>query len=236
MLSADWSLHITDEFLFKPWRLIILCNLLPGFVGTLMLIPFPESPKFLLSQGNQAGAVKAIDWIAKVNRGIDLRTFLNITGPLHIRSEDDDEESDVKDQDSPHGILSHLVYLCKATAALFRRPYGLKFTVAVLAMCGLFFSSNGMQIWYPEIVNRLSMDGGQMEEEGGNTVCVVLSRSFQMEKQQQMNNGTIMLHDTNSSHLNATTTTTMLSGGMEQVGKCVEMNTIIVIIVIIVTN
>lgn len=147
-----------------------------------MLLPFPESPKFLLSRGDQEAAVKAIEWIAKVNCGSDLKSLLNISSKLIVTSEEE-QNGEVRDheqeENKQRGVFSHLVSLWKDTVALFRRPYGVKFSLAVLAMCGLFFSSNGMQIWYPEIVNRLSAETNtNLSSE--STVCSTITRSFQV--------------------------------------------------------
>lgn len=147
-----------------------------------MLLPFPESPKFLLSRGDQEAAVKAIEWIAKVNCGSDLKSLLNISSKLIVTSEED-QNGEVRDREQEEnkqrGVFSHLVFLWRDTVALFRRPYGVKFSLAVLAMCGLFFSSNGMQIWYPEIVNRLSAEtNANLSSE--STVCSTITRSFQV--------------------------------------------------------
>ncbi|KAM7356633.1 synaptic vesicle glycoprotein 2A-like [Cochliomyia hominivorax] len=83
VLSSNWSLQITEAFLFKPWRLIILFCMLPGLVGGLVLISFPESPKLLLAHGKHKEALKALYWISKFNTGKKLDSILETSRDFH---------------------------------------------------------------------------------------------------------------------------------------------------------
>lgn len=75
ILSMDWSVSITDGFSLRPWRLLTICYLLPGVVGTLMLWSLPESPKILMSLHKTEEAFAAVDWIAVTNSGKHLHEF-----------------------------------------------------------------------------------------------------------------------------------------------------------------
>uniref|UniRef100_A0A1A9V156 Major facilitator superfamily (MFS) profile domain-containing protein n=1 Tax=Glossina austeni TaxID=7395 RepID=A0A1A9V156_GLOAU len=181
VLSFDWSLPITSSFSFRPWRLILLFNLLPGFLGILMMLPFPESPKFLLAQQKHEQAVAAINWISKFNRNIDVNSLLKIT-ELRMKTE---ELSESLQLITGRNICSILKNVWKATVPLFQKPYGGNFSLAVVALFGLFFASNGMQIWYPEIVNR-SAHGSETGQSA--TVCTILDESFERDHLRIVNN------------------------------------------------
>uniref|UniRef100_A0A1B0B2M2 Major facilitator superfamily (MFS) profile domain-containing protein n=1 Tax=Glossina palpalis gambiensis TaxID=67801 RepID=A0A1B0B2M2_9MUSC len=75
VLSMDWSFAITETFQFRPWRLLIVFNALPGFIAVLVMFALPESPKILMSMGKQKEAFEAVNKIAKMNTGRTLEDF-----------------------------------------------------------------------------------------------------------------------------------------------------------------
>ncbi|XP_067618387.1 synaptic vesicle glycoprotein 2A-like [Eurosta solidaginis] len=170
VLSSEWSLHITDSYIFRPWRLIILLNLLPGLVGALMLYALPESPKLLLAHEKDYEAVSALQWICKFNRGQSLATVFDEANfklkPEQIATEDL--------RSSGGGIWGILVTIWRATVPLFHKPHRKNFLLSVVALFCLFLSSAGMQIWYPEIVNRSSGENST----NSSSVCEILEASF----------------------------------------------------------
>ncbi|XP_001359096.4 synaptic vesicle glycoprotein 2B-like [Drosophila pseudoobscura] len=163
VLSANWSISIGD-FVFRPWRLIMLISLLPGLIGGLILLRFPESPKLLLSQNKINEAIQAVAWICQFNRGKPIQDLLNCDDFM-LKSEVNSEENSM--DNIPSCILSKIA---RATVPLFHKPHGFYFIISNLAVFGMFFSSNGMQFWFPEIVNRSSEAFND-----SSTVCEILS-------------------------------------------------------------
>ncbi|XP_070853024.1 synaptic vesicle 2-related protein isoform X3 [Drosophila suzukii] len=55
----------------KPsgWRILLLCNQLPGVIGIIILIFLPESPKYYLSVGEQEKAMKVMERVCRMNKG-----------------------------------------------------------------------------------------------------------------------------------------------------------------------
>ncbi|TMW47207.1 hypothetical protein DOY81_007713 [Sarcophaga bullata] len=174
LLSTDWAFHITDGFVFKPWRLIIFFCLLPGLIGCLILLSYPESPKLLLALGKQTEAVKAVDFIAKFNRGVSLETLLKCS---HITITSG-ELADASQLEIGKGCAV-LATIWKTTAPMFHKPHGVNVILAVLSLFGLMFASNGMQIWFPEIVNR-SIAGSRPGI--SSTVCELIDESYRKER------------------------------------------------------
>lgn len=50
ILPQTWSLPIADELQFRPWRILILLNTIPGFLAAVCLLFLPESGKFYMAQ------------------------------------------------------------------------------------------------------------------------------------------------------------------------------------------
>uniref|UniRef100_B3P6P8 GG11375 n=1 Tax=Drosophila erecta TaxID=7220 RepID=B3P6P8_DROER len=166
VLSSNWALTIGD-FVFRPWRLLLLVSLLPGFIGGLVLLYYPESPMFLLSQEKNTDAIEAVAWISKFNRGKSIQQILNCE-EFTLKSADPVGEN-LLGESQGCGILSKI---CRATIPLFHKPHRFNVILCNLALFGIFFSTNGIQLWFPEIVNRSSG-----AERNSSTVCEILSES-----------------------------------------------------------
>lgn len=75
VLSMNWSFEITHSFVFRPWRLLTVFNLLPGVIAVIILLYLPDSPKILMSMRKYDEAYEAVNWIAKTNTGRSLQDF-----------------------------------------------------------------------------------------------------------------------------------------------------------------
>ncbi|XP_005183642.1 synaptic vesicle glycoprotein 2A isoform X2 [Musca domestica] len=178
VLSADWSWEISSSLTFRPWRLIILLSMLPGFIAALMLVVFPESPLFLMAQGRHDEAVKALNYVSRLNTGMDLEMVLK-TPNVILKPEEISDAALV----SGAGGCSFISNIWKATLPLFHKPHGLNVILAVSAMFGMLFSSNGMQIWFPEIVNRSAGD----DQNVSSTICEKLEDSYARDRMSALN-------------------------------------------------
>ncbi|XP_030243595.1 synaptic vesicle glycoprotein 2C [Drosophila navojoa] len=180
VLSYDWSIPIIGDFVFRPWRLLMLLTLLPGVIGGLVLLYYPESPKYLLSQDKEDQAINAVDWISKFNRGLPITQVL-ICNELRLKPEIQTEENILSNSKGWHMITD----IARATKPLFHKPHGFNFVLCNVAVFCMFFSSNGIQLWFPEIVNRSSNEGNQ-----SSTVCEILSSPTQ-DQMKSMNSTNI---------------------------------------------
>uniref|UniRef100_A0A6P4EQR5 Synaptic vesicle glycoprotein 2B n=1 Tax=Drosophila rhopaloa TaxID=1041015 RepID=A0A6P4EQR5_DRORH len=168
ILSMDWSVNVTEDFSFRPWRLLTICYLLPGVIGTLMLWTLPESPKILMSLHKNEEAFAAVDWIAVTNSGKHLHEFK--VHKLKTEANSDGENILLISKSA----FTTIKKMWKETLPLLKRPHLVNFVISCTIMCGLFFSSSGMGLWYPEIQNRL----GSNAADDSMTVCEVIDASI----------------------------------------------------------
>ncbi|XP_034112880.1 synaptic vesicle glycoprotein 2B [Drosophila albomicans] len=168
VMTMDWRLEITDNFAFRPWRLLTVFYLMPGVLGTLLLLKLPESPKILISMGKTEEAFVAINWIALKNSGKELRELKVEKLKIDVIPE---RENGICVSNSASIVLKKM---WQDTAPLLKKPHLLNFSISCTVMCGLFFSSSGMGLWYPEILNRL----GSTIVEDITTVCQVIDASI----------------------------------------------------------
>ncbi|XP_044314176.1 putative transporter SVOPL isoform X2 [Drosophila rhopaloa] len=54
------------------WRILLICNQIPGILGLISLIFLPESPKYCLSTGNPEKAMNIMEKVCRLNKGKDV--------------------------------------------------------------------------------------------------------------------------------------------------------------------
>ncbi|XP_037885412.1 synaptic vesicle glycoprotein 2B-like [Glossina fuscipes] len=151
VLSMDWSFAITETFQFRPWRLLIVFNALPGFIAVLVMFALPESPKILMSMGKQKEAFEAVNKIAKMNTGRTLEDFKVYSLCQETLS---DNDKILLTSKSASEVVKRM---WQDALPLFKKPHVFNFLICCIIMCGVFLINSGMGLWYPEIQNRLGM-------------------------------------------------------------------------------
>lgn len=155
VINQSWTLDIPYlDVVYKPWRLFLVVCGLPSLLCSLALIPMPESPKFVLSQGKQAETIRILQRIHRYNRPSE--------EPLQIASIIEEVESVERRELNAQcrqesGAVMHVVKsMWLQTAPLFRSPHMKRTFIACTMQFGIYVTSNGMYMWFPEILNRAS--------------------------------------------------------------------------------
>ncbi|CAD6995138.1 unnamed protein product [Ceratitis capitata] len=177
VLSMDWSISITESYAFRPWRLLTFFNLLPGLIAAAALFVLPESPKLLLSLHKKEEALASVNWICKRNTGKDLDQF----GVKEIKVERL-VESEIT-VSSSKSCFSTMKQIWQETRPLLQRPYVLNFSICCIIMCGLFFSSSGMGLWFTEIQNRVSLN----TNENQLSICEIIDATLTLNDKGNFN-------------------------------------------------
>ncbi|XP_055389996.1 synaptic vesicle glycoprotein 2A-like [Condylostylus longicornis] len=153
ILNYEWSFHIDLLGIdYKPWRLLIVVLGLPGLLSALCLYQLPESPKFVLSIGKEEESLNILKNIFAINTGKDKDEFSIITiAP--------DLESTIQRQNIPNLKSNPLTFVCKSmwnqTVPLFSKEFVRKTILACTIQFSIFFTSNGMYMWFPFILNTM---------------------------------------------------------------------------------
>ncbi|XP_046734342.1 synaptic vesicle glycoprotein 2C-like [Diprion similis] len=139
---------------FNSWRLFVALVGIPTVVSGILLTRFPESPKFLVSQGKCKEALKILRdiFVANTSRSVhDYPVKTLLTNDATIVKEE------VSIDKSKFGITELLQSIWKQISCLFTPPL-LKY--AVLCSIMLFtnmFGYYGLGLWLPELFNRFEM-------------------------------------------------------------------------------
>lgn len=149
VINQNWRFQVPlIDLTYKPWRLFLVIGGLPSFLSAFGMQFLPESPKFVLSQGNKTEAYRILQKVNRWNNGsgTEFEEF-------EILDEEDPNEN--KELSSKTGLpLSQSVW--NQTAPLFKPPY-LRSTILLCAMqFGIYAVFNGYFMFIGEIINKMS--------------------------------------------------------------------------------
>jgi len=160
----------SDYFRFNSWRLFTLLCALPSLSVSIALMFLPESPRFLLSQGNEEGALEVFRHIYRLNTGKLSHTF-----PFTNLVMDDDMLDAVSQRKEnfltkTKRIISQIAYqsrICFGSTLL--RPT----LLMIFINFGIQFGYYGLTMWFPELFTRL--DNYYQTHNESVTVCDIVN-------------------------------------------------------------
>ncbi|XP_017475873.1 PREDICTED: synaptic vesicle glycoprotein 2A-like, partial [Rhagoletis zephyria] len=171
VINQEWSFVIPYLNLnYKPWRFFMVVCGIPGFLCGLALFKIPESPKFLLSQGNEEKTLEILQMMFQANTRRPRDEY-----PISRVVEDIDHTISPKIQRerNSNATISLLSSMWNQTQPLFNREY-MRTTVLICSIqFWIFVTSNGMYMWFPHILNSVAEF---MNENPGNRtyICQVV--------------------------------------------------------------
>lgn len=194
VINQEWAFYIPlIDVVYKPWKLFLIVCSLPSFISFLALMILPESPKFILSQGKQEETIEILEKINRWNNGGKSAKPLGIS-QIH------EELETIENRKYRMEIKDSSFYLLKSmwsqTAPLFMPPYLKTTLLACTIQFGIYATSNGMYMWFPDILNRMA---SSMSENPGEKIsmCQVITASLQnqtsTENQRLISNTTEMV-------------------------------------------
>ena len=154
VINEEWEFYIpVIDIVYKPWKLFLVVCALPALMCSLALLVLPESPKFVLAQGNQAETIQILQKINRWNNGGKKAKPLEIT---EIFEEFEAIENRKKIAENKNSRFPLLKQVWDQTAPLFQRPHLKTTMLACTIQFAIFATSNGMYMWFPDILNRMA--------------------------------------------------------------------------------
>ncbi|XP_052900101.1 synaptic vesicle glycoprotein 2B-like [Anopheles moucheti] len=155
IINQEWEFTIPVlNVIYRPWRLFLVVCALPSFVSALALLRMPESPKYLLSRGREAETVAVLHSIYRWNSS-RRDPPLVLTGVL---PETEAEQTKVRREEAANGksVAAVLKQMWHQTAPLFMGTYLKRTVIICVLQFGIFFTSSGMYMFFPDILNRIA--------------------------------------------------------------------------------
>lgn len=152
VINQNWQFDIPYiAITFKPWRAFIIVCALPGLFSSIILMFLPESPKFVLGQGDKAGAYEILQKMYRINKGRNA-----VFDDFEIFEEPESIANRQRILKAKQGRFPLYESVCLQTAPLFRKPY-LGSTILICTIqFGIYATSNGFYMLVPEILNEVS--------------------------------------------------------------------------------
>jgi len=143
----------TEHFRFNSWRLFTILCALPSLSVSFALIFLPESPRYLLTQGNEEGALGVFRYIYKINTGKSPSAF-----PFtNLVLDDDMVDSVSQRKDTIVKRVKRVVYQVASQSRIAFSSTLLRTTLLMIIInFGIQFGYYGLWLWFPELFTRLS--------------------------------------------------------------------------------
>ncbi|XP_055298707.1 synaptic vesicle glycoprotein 2B-like [Sitodiplosis mosellana] len=173
VINQDWQFQIPFiDVNYRPWRLFMVVCGTPGLVSALLLFFLPESPKFVLAQGDREGAYQILRKMHRWNNG--------------EKSEFEDFEirEEIESINSSQGITKSNKSLLKTiwyqTVPLFKPPYLKSTTLLCLIQFGIYATGNGFFMFFGEIINGMSIKLDSFTEDRAMMCDVINMKTVNM--------------------------------------------------------
>lgn len=156
VINQHWEFYVPLlGIVYKPWRLFLLVCGVPSLLCAIALMPAPESPKFILSLGRQKETIDILQLMRRWNGGvrnqdgqIELTTIIEEQESIELRRK--------REANAGGGVGAVVKSMWAQTVPLFRQPYLTTTIIASVMQFGIFINANGMYMWFPEILNRVT--------------------------------------------------------------------------------
>lgn len=152
VINETWQFDVPLIYItYKPWRLFLVVCSLPGLFSFLILIFLPESPKFVLGQGNKTLAYEILQKVNRVNNGSasELEAFDLFEEPESIAN----RQRILKCKESRFPLLKSIWI---QTAPLFQRTHLFSTILICVIQFGIYATSNGFYMFVAEILNKMA--------------------------------------------------------------------------------
>lgn len=155
VINQEWQFYIPLlDILYKPWRFFLVVCSLPSIVCAIALFKLPESPKFRFSKGDHDATLIILQKVYAINTGNDPSLY-------PVTSIVDENEMFKKkkvscENESNKSITKLFKRVVDQTLPLFKPPYLNRTVIACVLQFGIFVTSNGMYMIFPDILNRIA--------------------------------------------------------------------------------
>ncbi|KAG7201620.1 hypothetical protein KM043_004360 [Ampulex compressa] len=151
IVPQSWSIVLWDGwFVYNSWRIFLSVCGLPTLIGVVCLCFFPESPKFLMTQGRNEDALQVFRQMYALNTGKPADTY-----PIQAL----EDESIVKPTDAEADCATNgkggFQGGMEQMKAIFYYPYLTRLLLVVtIQFCGLL-GMNTLRLWQPQLFAML---------------------------------------------------------------------------------
>lgn len=174
IIPQSWSFTLFDgAFVYNSWRIFIFVCSMPAFLAFLALLYFPESPKYLMTQGRNDEALKIFQKMYAMNTGNPPESFpiksLSMDGQKK-KIEPSEGRSTVSLWQKTAGALSNI-------SPLFVKPYFGQCLLVIFLQFGSILALNTLRLWMPQLFTLMENFDYKNRDPGlgAPTLCEMIS-------------------------------------------------------------
>ncbi|XP_063703610.1 synaptic vesicle glycoprotein 2B-like [Culicoides brevitarsis] len=182
-LNQEWQFYVpVFDILYKPWRFFLVVCTLPSVLCAFALYKLPESPKYKYSKGHHDVTIMILRKVYAFNTGKDPETFpvtqiVDESETVKKRKDceiDENNNNSTDDTSNGKSILKLFRKIIDQTFPLFKPPYLNRTLIACILQFGIFVTSNGMYMIFPDILNRVAEYSNKMNGTDDKTLCEIV--------------------------------------------------------------
>lgn len=155
VIPRDIGYH-SPSFKYNSWRIFVALCTIPSLTSAVFFVFMPESPKFLLTIGQNRKALSVLKFIHKKNKQPSSYKVTSLVldpdhRPIHLTHQDTGCVS---------SISRNLKSLASISGELFRPPLLRSSVIMLIINFTLSFGYYGLWMWFPELFSRVEKYGG----------------------------------------------------------------------------
>lgn len=152
VINQDFQFDIPIiNITYKPWRLFLVVGSLPGLLSFVVLLFLPESPKFVLDQGDKMQAYEILRKMHRINNGKNSEFEL-----FEIFEESESIENRRRIEEGRKSRFPLLTSVWIQTVPLFKPPHLFSTVLICTIQFGIYATSNGFYMFFAEILNKMA--------------------------------------------------------------------------------
>lgn len=157
-----------------------------GLLAYFILLFLPESPKFVLAQGDKKGAYEILRKMHRINMGKSDEFEM-----FEIYEELESIENRKRILESRNSRFPLLTSVWIQTAPLFRPPHLFSTILVCSIQFGIYFTSNGFYMFFADILNRMATNLDNFIEPRISMCEVINMKSINRSVLQHINDSTV---------------------------------------------
>nr|XP_054752323.1 synaptic vesicle glycoprotein 2B-like [Lytechinus pictus] len=156
IIPRDIGYHNDDGFSYESWRIFVAVCCVPAASSVITFMIMPESPKYLLEQGNEEKALAIMRNIYSWNHKGAKPSDYPVT---HLIPSGTNKRQLYAEDGTKLSLWKQFLALYQATKQLFKKPLT-GITIAMLVIIfNLSFGYYGLFMWFPELFKRVEYGG-----------------------------------------------------------------------------
>ncbi|XP_058797414.1 synaptic vesicle glycoprotein 2B-like [Phymastichus coffea] len=185
IIPQNWSFAIMN-YEVHAWQIYLMICGLPVLFGSLCIGFFPESPKFLMSQGRNQEALEVFQTIYAINTGKSSHSYpIKELADEVTTTSDSNNRVSVQNKDLKASIHDGLLQM----KPLFLGSYFLRLLLVLTIQFGGMLSTNTLRLWQPQLF-AIMAESNQNNQTNRTDVafCQIIDQSILSHIQDNVSN------------------------------------------------